>query len=84
MSGAGAAAGGVRAQAARAGVLAWAAGLVLVVLIGVPLGGLLGALLDPPVHPLGTPQPLSAVLQQAGLGSLLLTSLALSLVWMSV
>jgi len=53
---------------------------VLVVLIGVPLGGLLGALLDPPVHPLGTPQPLSAVLQQAGLGSLLLTSLALSLV----
>lgn len=67
------------ARLARASALSsGGSGLVLLVLVGLPLFGLLGALLDPPADPFTGPRPLGEVFSQAGVWTLLARSLALS------
>lgn len=53
---------------------------ILLVLVGLPLAGLLGAIVDPPPDPLGGNPSLSSVLSGSRVGELLVSSLGLSVV----
>ena len=53
---------------------------VLVVLVGLPLAGLVGAIVEPPPDPLGGRPTVASVLASSGVGELLLSSLGLSVV----
>ena len=65
----------------RPGPGATAASLaVLVVLVGLPLAGLVGAIVEPPPDPLGGQPTIASVLASSGVGELLLSSLGLSVV----
>ncbi len=56
------------------------AAVILLVLVGLPLAGLLGAVVSPPPDPLASQPTVGQVLSQSGVGELLVSSLLLSTV----